>query len=388
MLVDVAPPGSVANAPREYTSTVLTSASDIAGLAADVDRLLPQRDVALTPRFVLASLDDNWTPRVAVVSRNGRVAGIAYGKERKIAGFSSGLIYADGRLGHLVVADPLDCEAVLLAAIRSWFALPRIRGVRLALSSASAEAGAVERVGAALPLDLTRATPAPHELHSRLPLASGYERFLASLGHQTRRNFRYYRRKFESAGHHYVEAVPPGDLEGILARLRTKSRIPFSIAKLKAAARTVLATSDPWVAGLRQSSGEYLSVAAGWHDRGHATMLLQQNNDLEFSDASLSVVLRGYLIETLIRQRTSELIFWSGSAPPLSRYALPLQAISLHFDARTLGWRLVRSMIGMTRPLLGRWAEDLRWVALPRANARPNSARQPDTQHHAVESRI
>jgi Acetyltransferase (GNAT) domain len=316
------------------------------------------------------------------------VAGIVYGKERTIGGFSSGLIYADGRLGHLAVSALLDCEAVLLTAIRSWIALPRIRGVRLALSSAGPEAGAIERVHPALTLDLTRATPAPHELHSRLPLPSDYGAFLTSLGHHTRRNFRYYRRKFEAAGHHYVEHVPPQDLEGILGRLRTKSRIPFSTSKMKSAARTVLATSQPWVAGLRHSSGEYLSVVAGWFDRGRATMLLQQNNDLEFSEASLSVVLRGYLIETLIRQDVPELIFWSGSAPPLSRYALPLQAISLHFDARTLGWRLVRGVIGATQPLLGRWAEDLRWVALPRADSQPESAGQPDSPHQAVESRI
>src|SRR5262245_57699846 len=133
MLVDTAPRSALASAAREYTSTVLSSATDIAHLHADVDRLLPQRDVALTPRFVLASLDDAWMPRVAVVSRHGRVAGVVYGKERLVGGFASGLIYGDGRLGHLVVSDLIDCEPVLMAAIRSWFALPRVRGVRLAL---------------------------------------------------------------------------------------------------------------------------------------------------------------------------------------------------------------------------------------------------------------
>src|SRR5262249_30047098 len=155
------------------------------------------------------------------------------------------------------------------------------------------------------------------------------------------------------AGHRYVETVPPTELEGILDRLRTKSRIPFSPAKMKCAARTVLSTGEPWIAGLQAASGEYLSVSAGWFDGGRATMLLQQNNDLEHAEASLSVVLRGYLIETLIQRQTPELIFWSGSAPPLSRYARPLETISLHFDARTIGWRLLRNMIGATQPLLG-----------------------------------
>jgi hypothetical protein len=368
MLVGAAPLGS-RSSQRGYTSTVLSSRSDIARLEDSVNRLMPHRDVALTPQFALASLDDNWTPRVAVVSRGDVVTGIVYGKERTVGGFSTGLIYADGRLGHLAVSDPVECEAVMLTAIQSWFALPRTRGVRLVISPTSPEAGAVERVRAALALDLTLAEPAPYELHSTLPLPADYETFLTTLGHQTRRNFRYYRRKFEAAGHSYVEQVPPGELEGILDELRTKSRIPFTVPKMKTAARTVLSTGDPWVAALRHANGEYLSVTAGWIDQGRATMLLQQNNDREFGEASLSVVLRGYLIETLIRRQVPELLFWSGSAPPLSRYARPMQAITLHFDARTLGWRLVRGMVGATQPLLGRWvSNDLRWVALPRAH--------------------
>src|SRR5262245_12451499 len=186
--------GPVTIRQSEYTSTVLTSAPDIARLDADVNRLMPDRDVALSPHFALASLDDNWTPSVAVVSRRGAVAGIVFGKERRVGRFSSGLIYADGRLGHLAVSSPDECEAVLLTAIRSWFALPRIRGVRLAMAPSSLEARAIDRVREALALDLTRATPAQHELHSTLPLPPSYETFLTCLGTQTRRNFRYYRR--------------------------------------------------------------------------------------------------------------------------------------------------------------------------------------------------
>jgi len=360
----VTPRDAVARLQTEYSSIVVSSTSDIAQLDAVVDRLMPQRDVALTARFVLASLDDNWSPRVVVVSRDGAVCGVVYGKERVIGGFSSGLIYADGRLGHLAVSDPADCEAVLLAAVRAWFALPRIRGVRLAIAPASVEADAAERVQASLPVDLLRGAPAAHELHCRLPLPSDYEVFLTSLGRHTRRNFRYYRRRFEGAGGGYVERVPPDDLEPILHHLRSRSRIPFGIAKVKSAVRTVLSTGDPWIAGLRDANGEYLSVAGGWFEGDRATMLLQLNNDRQFGGASLSVVLRAYLIESLIARRTRELIFWSGSAPPLSRYTEPLPAISLHFDARTIGWRLVRGMIGATEPLIGRWiGGDLRWIA-------------------------
>jgi hypothetical protein len=354
---------------REYTSTILSSASDIVRLDDDVNRLMPDRDVSLSPRFALASRDADWSPRVAVVSRRGVVAGIVFGKERWVAGLPSGLIYVDGRLGRLIVSNGDDCEAIVSTAIRSYFAMPRIRGVRLAIASSSPEAAVIERTAATLKLDVARATPAPYELHSTLPLPPSYETFLASLGAQTRHNFRYYRRRFEAAGHRYVERVAPRDVEEILLQLRTKSRIPFSTRAMKTATRRVMSTNQPWAAGLRHANGEYLSVAAGWFERGRAILLLQQNNDLEFSHASLSVVLRGYLIETLIAGRVPELLFWSGSATPLSRYARPLPAITLYFDAKTLGWRLTRAVAAAMQAFVGpRVSSELRWVALPGAN--------------------
>jgi len=354
---------------REYTSTILSSASDIARLDDDVNRLMPDRDVSLSPQFALASVDASWSPRVAVVSRRSAVAGVVFGKERWVAGVPTGVIYADGRLGHLTVSNGDDCEAILLTAIRSWFAMPRIRGVRLAIAPSSPEANVIERTAATMRLDVTRATPAEYEMHSALPLPSSYEAFVTSLGAQTRHNFRYYRRRFEAAGHRFVENLPPREVEEILLQLRMKSQIPFSAARMRTAARRVMSTDQPWAAALRHANGDYLSVTAGWFDRGRAILLLQQNNDIEFSQASLSVVLRGYLIETLIARRVPELLIWSGAAAPLSRYVKPLPAISVYFDARTFGWRMIRRMVGGMQRFAGRRvSSELRWVALPGTN--------------------
>src|SRR5262252_1620471 len=102
--------GFVTTVENDFTSTVLSSVSDIARLHSDVDRLMPERDVTLTPQFVLASLDESWSPRVAVALRGGAVAGVVFGKERKVGPFHTGLIYADGRLGHLAVSKPDECE--------------------------------------------------------------------------------------------------------------------------------------------------------------------------------------------------------------------------------------------------------------------------------------
>lgn len=345
------------------STTIVSSPSEIATLDAAVDALVPGRDVTLTPAFFLASLSDTWLPRVVVLHRDARIASIVYGKERTIAGFPTGLIYADGRFGTFAVAPARDCEEVVLAAIRAWVALPRVRGIRLAIPPTGPEARVLATIGSTLPVGLTHAPAPASELHSRLPLPATYEGFLESLGKKTRRNFRYYRRKFEAGGHVYAEHLSPDEFERAAIDLRTKCHLTSTVREITRAVRTVNSAGETWVAGLKHSNGDWLSVAAGWRTRSSATMFLQLNNDRQFADASLSVVLRAFLIETLIRDGMSELVFWSGSAPPLSRYVQPIPAIAVHLDARTIGWRLIRGMIRTTEPLIGRWiTPDVRWM--------------------------
>jgi hypothetical protein len=345
------------------TVRILSTPWEIAQLDTVVDALMPHRDVTLTPSFFLASLADAWLPRVAVLYRDHVIAGIVYAKERTIAGFPTGLIYADGRLGNVAVATPHDREDVALAAVRAWLALPRVRGIRLAISPTGPDARALATIGSTPTIDLTHAAVSSTELHSRLVLPAAYETFLGSLGKKTRRNFRYYRRKFEAAGHAYVDDLSDDEFDRAAIELRTKCHLSNSLSEIKRAVRTVRSADRRWVVGLRHSNGEWLSVAAGWLAAGRATMFLQLNNDRQFADASLSVVLRACLIETFIRNGIAELVFWSGSAPPLSRYVRPIPAIAIHLDATTIGWRLIRGMIRTTEPLIGRWiTPDVRWM--------------------------
>jgi hypothetical protein len=356
-------PATRAVTAAHLTASILSSPLEIAQLDAVVDAVMPDRDITLTPSFFLASLGDAWLPRVAVLFRGHVVAGIVYGKERTIAGFPTGLIYADGRFGHAAVARPADCEEVVLAAVRAWFALPRVRGIRLAIPPSGPEARVMAAIGSTLPIELTHAAAPPAELHSRLLLPATYETFLEALGKKTRRNFRYYRRKFEAAGHAYLEDLSDDAFDRAAIDLRTKCHLSSSVSEIRRAVRTVKSARAPWVAGLRHSNGDWLSVSAGWRTGDCATMFLQLNNDRQFADASLSVVLRAFLIESLIRNRISELVFWSGSAPPLSRYVQPIPAIAVHLDAPTMGWRVLRGMIGTTGPLIGRWiTSDVRWM--------------------------
>src|SRR4029077_6264386 len=175
--------------------------------------------------------------------------------------------------------------------------------------------------------------------------------------------------------------VPVAELARVMTDLRDKSRIPTDTAGIARALKMIESADRPWVVGLRGRDADWMSVSAGWFSGGRAIMLLQLNNDREYDDASLSVVLRAYLIETLIRKQVPELVFWCGTAPPLSRYAVPLPVVAVHIDARTLGWRLLRFAAEKVEPLLPeRIGVNIRWITNSLDSAPSHRARAVDAE--------
>jgi hypothetical protein len=341
-----------------YTAAILSSPSAIRELKPFVAQLMRERDITVEPLFFLAAVSSAWTPRAVVVRRDGDVAGIVYAKERRWAGVPTGLVCLDGRLGNMVAADPADVEDVLCVAIQALFAMRRVVELRLLIPPSGLEERAIARAGAIMNLDFGCSTPDPH---TRLRLPADYDQFLEFLGYKTRRNFRYYRRKFDEAGHAYLAELSMPEVHHAVAALRSKCRIPSRRSEIQRALNVTAAVDRPWAVGLKHRNGEWLSVAAGWYGAEQATMFFQLNNDREHAEASLSVVLRARLIETLIGRGTRELVFWSGSAPPLSRYATGIPAIGLHLDSRTPVWRLARFAIRIAGRHLSKWMDtDLR----------------------------
>jgi hypothetical protein len=76
----------------------------------------------------------------------------------------------------------------------------------------------------------------------------------------------------------------------------------------------ILATVDqPVLAGLRDSDGRWVGILGGWQEADNATVFLQMNHERENLGNSLSLVLRGYLIERLIESGVRTLRFWAGT---------------------------------------------------------------------------
>jgi hypothetical protein len=344
-----------------YSAVVLSAAPDIYQLRDSAPQLLGAHDTTC-PEFFLASLSTGqWAPCVVVVRRGAAVVGVVYAKQRSIAGMSTGIVYADGSLGHMVVADPSDHEDILAVALQQLFTSAGVRGVRLLIPPNGPEQRAVTTAHTAMALDVAYARVAHH---ARLLLPHSYQAFLQGLGPQTRRNFRRYRGHFEAAGHHYLEHLSAEEFRQAAWSLHTKSRIPSARRALERSVHMMAALKRPVAIGLRHRSGEWLSVAGGWYDASGATLFSQLNQDRAFSDLSLAVVLRANLIDMLIRQGRRELVFWAGTAPPLSRYASGVPAVRVHLDVPTRGWRTGRAVIAR----LGAWlprrmAAEVRWIA-------------------------
>jgi hypothetical protein len=83
-------------------------------------------------------------------------------------------------------------------------------------------------------------------------------------------------------------------------------------------------------------------------------LCFQCNNDCDFGSDSLSIVLRAYLIESLIGQSLEELVIWADTRGPLSRYVSYVPAVGVRLDLPTCSWRVARLLISTARPFLPR----------------------------------
>jgi hypothetical protein len=92
-------------------------------------------------------------------------------------------------------------------------------------------------------------------------------------------------------------------------------------------------------------------------------LCFQCNNDSNFGNDSLSIVLRAYLIESLIAQSLEELVIWAGTQGPLSRYVSYAPAVGVRLDLPTCSWRVARLLISTAKPFLpSRLAAVAQWI--------------------------
>lgn len=352
---------TASNVGDSYSATLCSSAASIRSLSDKAKQLLLDRHSTFHPNFFLASVSEkHWEPLAVAVTYNNRVVGIVYFKERLFCGCRTGVIYSDTTLGLNVVSEPVHREHVLNVAVRLLLTSGRARALRAVVPRDRFNLQTVSTLASSMDMDTVSFHVANH---SRLELPSSYDDFLNGLGARTRRNFRYYRRRFEAAGGCYVGSVPLEHFCAAALQLRGTSSIPADADGIKRALKMLATISDPILVGLRARDGNWLSVAGGWRDGGQATVLFQMNNDRGHQRDSVSQVLRSYLIEELISRGTHEIVFWAGTSAPLARYAERIPALALYVDSRNPAWRLLRRIVSSIAARLPRpWREFGHWI--------------------------
>jgi hypothetical protein len=347
------------NAVQNCTAVIISSVTEIRDLHRT--SLFPDPLTTLSPSFFLASINPRmWTPRVVVLKSAGAVVGVVYTKELTVAGIKTGILYGDNTLGMMLIADPADRPELLRIGLGALLRCESVRGIRLLMPPDGFELDAIKSNHL---LEQVEVSSAPAENHSYLALHRDYETFLRTLGPRTRRNLRYYRRRFVEEGHTYIPEISIEDLRESASAFSSQSVIGSSSDGIKRALNMFSCVRQPWFAGLRHRDGSCLSVIGGWREADDATLFLQMNDDRKYPAGSLSLVMRGYVIEDLIAEGVPRLRFWAGASGALARYVTPVPARRFYIDRSTISWRIFRSSIQFLGPLFPSRADWIRdWI--------------------------
>lgn len=298
---------------------------------------------SLTPELFWATVESRkWRPRVICVKRGARVLGLVYLKERLLAGVPTGLVHGDFSMRSKVDAAEQDRDVVLSTALDFLFSRGHVSGAVLYMPPSELPWSAFSSVAGHANLELTYSAATAR--HSTLSLPEHYEEFLQSLGQHTRRNLRYYRRRFEAAGHSYRRDLSPNDFQTISRQLRGQSKIPAG-NMVQRSIDILNSAEGPLVWGLCGADGRWLSVLTGWREGDKVTLVSQMNSDLAHPRDSISMVLRGYVLESLIESGIHTLDFWWGTAGPLALHARPYPAVNVTLQSKVLHRKVVGKLL-------------------------------------------
>ncbi len=197
------------------------------------------------------------------------------------------------------------------------------------------------------------------KLREVLQLASSWDDTLAGLGRHTRRNVRNVRKAAAAAGITFgflgdADAIP----DRLLHTLAKKTEPhPISSRRLRVFEAYADQTGKAFRSVLREADGTVISYCCGFLGQSTA-YLVYQLNDSSRNDICPSLMHRAFLIEALVQQSFSELVFVHGCSGVLRHSCIPMVADHYWVMRRTPAARLRALMLANLQPnhLLGKIA--------------------------------
>ena len=281
-----------------------------------------------SPEYFLARTPPHHHPRVVSCYDGGTLIGLVYAYEVVAHGIRTGYVFGGDETGRgLVLARPAlesavvsrSCEHLLASGIHAL------------------------RFNWRLPEGSTIAAPSLHGTGVKmwcyssqrdgdwLALEPGYEQFLGRLGSHTRRNLRLYRRKAEVMGYCYIPRLTLREYQSAVVELNARVDYPTNQGRDERDSRFFELFPEVVMAGIRDASGRIVALISGVV-YGSVLHVLTQFNDVTSRTLSISLVLRGHLIEDLIRRGFTAIHFVNGVSAMLGRFCEPVLLRILSMD--------------------------------------------------------
>lgn len=161
------------------------------------------------------------------------------------------------------------------------------------------------------------------EVRLRLDLSGGPEAAMGRFGQKMRRNLRYYRRRAENElGCRLLPEMLPEQRRQAVEALFDKGRYPTGADRAWRLEAALQATPGHFAMGLQNAHGEWLSYITGWRGADGTHIEWQLNYD-HHENASISTVMRSYLLEHELIRQSPAIIFVGETAPFWSRICEP-----------------------------------------------------------------
>ena len=288
-------------------------------------------DATYTPEYFLSRIHSRSLPRVVTCHEDGAFVGILYTYELPICGVPTGYAFGGDQLGRGLLLCAPERESEILTAAGSFLLENGIRAIRFDWTPRLH----VEEDTLRMPREgvMLKSVSDYRTEGDWLQLAPSYDQFLGQLGTRTRRNLRNFRRKVEEAGLNYTGTLAPSEFRDALRSLNRLADYPMEREELERDKRFMETFGTPVVAGLRTANGELVSVVTGYTMGKHLHILTQLNGEDEtLRKLSISLVLRGYLIEDFINRGFTGMHFFQGSSPMLGRFCAPVDLQHLSID--------------------------------------------------------
>lgn len=189
------------------------------------------------------------------------------------------------------------------------------------------------------------------EVRLRLDLSGGLDATMGRFSQRMRRNLRYYRRRAESEfGCRFLPELMPDHRQQAVAALFDKGKYATTGRRARRLEAILEATPGHFAMGLQAANGDWLSYVTGWRGADGTYVEWQRNSD-QHQNASISTVMRSYLLEHELGRNSPAIIFVGETAAFWSRVCEPSVCGDLLATRKGILGHLARELICRLSPM-------------------------------------